>query len=293
MNKRRLFIAAVILVGLAAVVWAWLHFKAVRTEARIVAARESLYRSMGIQSPGSEFFVPLPPETPHSGGAALLGASLFSDKRLVKSSKRTCAACHPPLNGGADDKIHDGQLTRSTQNAAFASFYLHDGSLMELKDVVAYMISSSGFGAYSVTGAVARLMRDSALASRFAANYETGLVESNVVDSLVQYLRAHVTHAGPFDRHLSGKAGSLNETQLRGFEVFKVSSCSLCHAGPAMGGRAIHGERKVVALRGASKRKRFLSDGSAQDISTALFRMPTADLSEEDRAALVAFLECL
>jgi len=291
--KRRLLLIVVALVALVCCVGAYFKWCAMRAEGRRMSAREAMYRDMGIFAPGSEEFVALPPETPHRAGAAVLGSMLFADKRLVKSSKRMCAACHPPSAGGADNKVHGRFLTRSSQNAAFALCYLHDGSLRSLKDVVEYMISSPDYGAYSTTGAVARLLRDQALASRFVANYETGLVGSNVVDSIVQHLRARITSTGAFDRYLSGKTDAFDAVQERGFAVFKTSSCASCHDGPTLGGRKVSEGRKVPALRGLAKRRLFLTDGSAADVSTALFRMPTAELSDEDRSALVAFLKSL
>ena len=208
MNRRRLLFIAILAVLAGAGVYVYLRVRAAQAEARRVAAREEMYRGMGIFAPGTEDFVALPPETPHRAGAALLGAALFADKRLVKSSKRMCAVCHPPSAGGADDKVHGGVLTRSSQNAAFAACYLHDGSLRSLKDVVEYMMSSPQFGAVQGTNFMARLLPDSNLAARYAANYETGLVASNVVDSIVQHLRARVTSHSAFDRRLSGKPGA-------------------------------------------------------------------------------------
>ena len=291
--KRRWIVVAALMLAAAAAVVLYLRWRAARAEARRIAAREEMYRGMGIFSPGAADFVPLPPETPHRSGAALLGAALFGDKRIARSSKRACVACHPPAQGGTDGRIHGAYLTPAIHNAAFATRYLHDGSLTNLGNVVERMISSREFCAFSETGAVERLARDQTIAGRFAANYETGLVASNVVDAIVQHLRARVTASGAFDRHLSGQQGALGEKELRGFEVFKAAACAECHSGPALGGRVVSGGKRVPALRGLAKRRLYLIDGSAADLPTALVRMPTAELSDEDRAALVAFLEKL
>ena len=291
--KRRWIVVAALMLAAAAAVVLYLRWRAARAEARRIAAREEMYRGMGIFSPGAADFVPLPPETPHRSGAALLGAALFGDKRIARSSKRACVACHPPAQGGTDGRIHGAYLTPAIHNAAFASRHLHDGSLTNLGKVVERMISSREFCAFSETGAVERLARDQTIAGRFAANYETGLVASNVVDAIVQHLRARVTASGAFDRHLSGQQGALGEKELRGFEVFKAAACAECHSGPALGGRVVSGGKRVPALRGLAKRRLYLIDGSAADLPTALVRMPTAELSDEDRAALVAFLEKL
>ena len=291
--KRRWIVVAALMLAAAAAVVLYLRWSAARAEARRIAAREETYRGMGIFSPGTADFVPLPPETPHRAGAALLGAALFVDKRIARSSKRACVACHPPAQGGTDGRIHGAYLTPAIHNAAFASRYLHDGGLTNLGNVVERMISSREFCAFSETGAVDRLARDQTIAGRFAANYETGLVASNMVDAIVQHLRARVTASGAFDRHLSGQQGALGEKELRGFEVFKAAACAECHSGPALGGRVVSGGKRVPALRGLAKRRLYLIDGSAADLPTALVRMPTAEIPDADRAALVAFLEKL
>ena len=291
MRRWWIVVAALLLAAASAALY--LRWSAARAEARRVAAREEMYRSMGIFSPGTADFVPLPPETPHRVGAALLGAALFTDKRIARSSKRACVACHPPAQGGTDGRIHGSFLTPAIHNAAFASRYLHDGSLTNLGKVVERMISAREFCSFSETGAVERLARDQALAGRFAANYETGLVASNMVDAIAQHLRARVTLPGAFDRYLSGRQDALGEQELRGFEVFKAASCAQCHNGPALGGRVVSAGKRVPALRGLAKRRLYLIDGSANDLPTALVRMPTAEIPEDDRAALVAFLEKL
>jgi len=294
-KRRRILLAALALLALAAVAAfaLWRGALAKRENARRIAARANMYRSMGIFAPGTEEFVALPPETPHRPAAASLGMKLFADRRIAQSSKRACVSCHPPGRGGADDKVHGGLLTRSVQNAAFASCYMHDGSVASLAAAIERMAESPAFGACPLSEAVARLSRDQALSEQFAAVYKTGISASNIVDAIEQHLRARVTPSGAFDRHLSGKPGAFAAAQTRGFAVFKAAGCVQCHGGPALGGRAVHAGKKVPALRGLARRSVFLQDGSATDVPTALMRMPVADLSDDDRSALVSFLEAL
>lgn len=285
-------LAVFLCVSLAAV-FAFRAYRASRAAAALAAGRETLYRSFGIYAPGTQEYVPLPPEIPHRPGAALLGAQLFNDRRLVKSSRRTCGSCHAPVQGGVDNRVHGGRLTRSAFNAPFASCFLYDGRLERLDEAVADMVTNAFYGAHTLTGAIARLTRDGTLKARFAAHYETGLVSSNVVDALVQHLRSRVPPAGAFDRHLSGDGAALTPRQQRGFAVFREAACAQCHHGPALGGRSRANGRKVPALRGLAKRAVYLTDGSARDLPTALMRMPVAGLEDADRSALVDFLGTL
>ena len=177
--KRRWIVVAALMLAAAAAVVLYLRWSAARAEARRIAAREETYRGMGIFSPGTADFVPLPPETPHRAGAALLGAALFVDKRIARSSKRACVACHPPAQGGTDGRIHGAYLTPAIHNAAFASRYLHDGGLTNLGKAVERMISSREFCAFSETagpddrGALRGELRDGACGVQHGGRHST------------------------------------------------------------------------------------------------------------------------
>lgn len=292
MKNRRLcmlFVAIEVLSTAIALIVLWRCSVASR-----IAARESFYRSLGIYEPGTAEFVPLPQETPHRSSAADLGNALFNDRRIVRNKKRTCGTCHPPFIGGTDDKLHDGILTRSTHNAVFASFHLHDGRLKSLKEVVEHMISDPARGNLPLHFTAERLGEDANMVKRFEKCYKTGLVASNVVDALVERIRARTTQPGVFDLHLSGRKNVLKAEQERGFEVFKTAKCASCHSGPALGGRTVTNGRKTATLRGMSRRKLFLHDGSATTPAEALAKMPRADkLSPENTSALLSFLGIL
>ena len=118
--------------------------EAARLEAEAAAAREALYRQFGIEAPGTRLFVPLPPRLPHHLGRAKLGQKLFNDPRLARSKYFVCGTCHWLGAGGTDSKIHHGVRTRPVYNAAFATSYLHDGSLPDLRAAVAHMVEHLG-----------------------------------------------------------------------------------------------------------------------------------------------------
>ena len=113
---------------------------------------------------------------------------------------RSCAACHPLTEGGADGKLHMGVFTRPAKNALFGKFYLHDGSVSNLSALVRRMIEDDRFiGAGTLSNAVARLAEDGRIRRKFENCYgDGGLAGSNLVDSIVNYSCTLMTANGPF-----------------------------------------------------------------------------------------------
>ena len=270
-----------------------------QAEAEAAAAREAVYRQFDIDMPGTRLFVPLPPVLSHNYGRAGIGRKLFNDRRLTSSrvsQSLVCGACHWLGAGGTDSRIHHGVLTRPVHNAAFATSYLHDGSLPNLHAVVGMMIEHPHFsGGGPLAGVAARLAEDAALAERFKFEYgEKGLTGSNVVDAVVEYLKTLLTDGTPYDFWCAGHAERFSPEQRRGSEVFLAAKCMDCHDGPVLGARKVSRGRKVSALRGLGLRKAYLTEGKVKDLDAVVPLMPRGDaLPPEDRKALVEFLKAL
>ena len=273
--------------------------EAARLEAESVAARAALYAQFGIDVPGTRLFVPLPPGLPHHMGRAKIGQKLFNDRRLTASRVSqglVCGACHHLGAGGTDSRIHHDILTRPVYNAAFATTYLHDGSLSNLHAVVGKMIEEPHFSwGGPLAGVAARLSGDAALAARFRSEYgDDGLVGTNVVDAVVEYLKTLVTEGTPYDFWCAGHADSLNPEQRRGSEVFLAARCMDCHDGPVLGARKVSRGRKVSSLRGLRLRTAYLTEGKIKDLNAVVPLMPGGEaLPPEDRKSLVEFLKVL
>lgn len=293
--NRWIYAAALAMAALAvAGVFAVHGWLADRRAAAEAAARSAFLARFGIVSDGTRQFVPLPPVLPHGALQAELGQRMFCERKLARTSRRTCGYCHLLNEGGTDGQVHGKVLTRPAVNAVFAPFYLHDGSISNLHDLVVRMIEDHDFsGAGSLDKAVLKLAADEQTLARFRAAYPDGLTASNVVDSIVQHCHTLVTSGTPFDYYCGGRAEALDARQRRGMELFRQRKCLSCHDGPALGTMKMSEGRKVPALRGAPRRRAYLSDGSLNDLGAVLSRMPGGDLEAEERAALVSFLKAL
>jgi len=295
-TANRWVVAAALAVAAAAVVGTFLvHAWCERRRADAVAAdRQAFLSRFGILSDGRDPFVALPPTLPHGSLQAELGAEMFAERKLARTSRRVCAACHNLNEGGADGKVHGAVATRPAVNAVFAPFYLHDGSVSNLQALVRRMIEDQDFsGAGSLEKAVLKLSADERILARFRNTYKDGLTADNVVDSIYQYCHTLITGNMPFDAYCGGKRDALTPQQIKGMELFRQHRCLSCHDGPALGTLKMSEGRKVPALRGISRRRAFLSDGSLADLGAVLTRMPGGDFEAEERAAVVSFLKAL
>lgn len=257
------------------------------------AARKAELARFGIVTDGRQDFVALPSMLPHGVRQAALGLRLFCERKLARTSRRTCAVCHSLSTGGSDGKVHGKVATRTIFNAPFASVYLHDGSVTNLPALIARMIEDQQFsGAGPLDRAVLRLAADEGLLANFRACYPDGLVASNVLDALCHHCRTLVTSGRPIDHYCGGRTSALDDSQKRGMELFR-QRCLVCHDGPALGTQKMSEGVKVPGLRGVSQRSTYLTDGSLSDLGAVLTRMPVGALEEADRAALVSFLRAL
>lgn len=255
------------------------------------------YAAWGIDAAGMKEFVPLPTHVPYDISAAVIGGDMFNCARIGMGT-RSCAACHPLTEGGADGKLHMGVFTRPAKNALFGKFYLHDGSVSNLSALVRRMIEDDRFiGAGTLSNAVARLAEDGRIRRKFENCYgDGGLVGSNLVDSIVNYSCTLMTANGPFDRFCGGR-DALPPKALAGFGHFKARNCARCHSGPALGMRVVTEDgMRVPALRGLSSRRVYQANGRLYtDLAAAVAMMPDSDFEEDEegRLSLLAFLRCL
>ena len=287
------FVGAVVAVAAGLLVARLMHVRAVE---RADSEREALYRRFGMSESGKKRFVPMPPMLTHHGARARLGQQLFNDRRLACSQRLVCGACHWLGAGGTDSRIHHGKLTRPVHNAVFATCYMHDGGITNLHDVVRTMVVTPYFcGGNSLDVALSRLSADAPLVKRFESAYKEdgGLNGTNVVDSIVEYMKTLITSGTPYDFWCAGHEDRLTAEARSGSEVFLSVRCIDCHDGPALGARKISKGRKVPALRGLSLRKAYLADGKEKNLEAVISLMPGGDLPQDERAALLAFLGVL
>jgi cytochrome c peroxidase len=281
---------------------------------------------------------PLPPSRPVNGKAAL-GRELFHDVRLSHNNTVSCASCHHLNLGGADNRQFSGGVnkipgsvnTPTVFNACFNVSQFRDGRAPDLKAHAAeHILDPLTMAAESFHSIIKKLLPDNGLYQTFDLLYRDGVTESSIIDAIVSFEKTLVTPNCRFDSYLKGKSRMLNDTEIRGYDLFKANKCATCHAGVILGGLSyermdVHkdyfegGDReltredlgrfnqtgderdchrfKVPGLRNVALTKPYFHDGSQQTLYDAVKIMGVCQsgrsIRDRDVKAIVSFLETL
>lgn len=277
---------------------------------------------------GLDAFIPAPDSNPIRPDLAALGKKLFSDTRLSRDHKVSCASCHEADRAFTDDKpraigIHGRKGPRRTPsivNRAYGKSFFWDGRSATLEEQVLLPIQSPDEMDMTIPEAVARLKPD-----------YPGIDARQLANALATYVRTILSGNSPYDRYVNGDRSALTEQQVAGLRLFRgKANCASCHVGPNLTderfhntglaerskdeGRAAvtrkpedHGAFKTPTLRDAAKRPPYMHDGSLATLADVIEHydeggkktahpdpeMRPLKLTAEEKKALAAFLEAL
>ena len=280
---------------------------------------------------------PIPVEVAVDPARAALGERLFHDPQLSKDNTVSCATCHDLERGGDDGRpmsvgVGDsmGVVNAPTVfNVAFNFKQFWDGRADTLEAQIDGPITSPVEMGSLWPDVVAKLYRDETYPAEFAAIYADGINRANVKNALAEFMRALTTPNSRFDAWLAGDRNALNDTEERGYALFKSYGCASCHQGANVGGNMFQvfgvinsyftrrgniteADRgrfnvtgndadmhafKVPSLRMAAHTAPYLHDGTAWTLRDAVDIMFEFQLGREapdsDKDAIVAFIRTL
>ena len=185
--------------------------------------------------------VPSPPDTDPQKIA--LGKSLFYDNRLSADQTVSCASCHHPDKGGANNnqfaagagKRLGNYNTPTLFNAQFNIAQSWDGHASSMQDIIREHITNSEImGNKSFDEVISRLSDDKNY--RQAAGYK--LTEDAITDAIEAYTKSILTPDCSFDKYLKGEEHAISPKAIYGYEIFKSNKCVTCHAGVMLGGQS-------------------------------------------------------
>lgn len=271
--------------------------------------------------------------SPEAAARIALGRDLFHDRRLSGSGQASCATCHDPARAFTDGrKTGRGPggdvLARNVPalyDLAWGNAYFWDGRAPSLEAQARFPILAADEMAGDFPTITRRLAADEGIAARFAMAFpETkDVTEDAVVDALAAYVRSLVSPRSRFDAWVAGDDAALGAEELRGLGIFVgKGGCVSCHGGwrftddgfhdiGLLGddlGRGGRREFKTPSLREAAHTAPYMHDGSLATLADVVdhyaggvVRRPSLaptlvqnlELSEPDKAALVAFLKTL
>jgi cytochrome c peroxidase len=275
----------------------------------------------------------LQPATVSNPALVELGKKLYFDPRLSKSGFISCNSCHNLSLGGSDnlktsigDNWQEGSINAPTVlNSSLNVAQFWDGRAATLKEQAGGPIANPremGFThelAVRVVASIPQYQRD------FATLFPGQTVSiDTITTAIAAFEETLVTPNSRFDKWLGGDEQAMTAEERGGYTLFKASGCSMCHNGPAAGGRSFQkmglaepyetknpaqgradvthrdADRftfKVPTLRNVELTYPYFHDGAADTLTQAVEVMGRVQLgrtySEQENAQIVAFLRTL
>ena len=299
----------------------------VNAEAVESPARDAVWRAIFARPAAG------PEPAPDTAARIALGHDLFHDTRLSGSGKASCATCHDPARAFTDGRPKgqgpDGTaLARNVPglyDLAWTTSFFWDGRAPTLKAQARFPILAKEEMAGDFPTIVRRLGSDANVALRIEAAFpgSGGVSEDAILEALAAYVGSLASPETRFDRWIDGDETALDAEERRGFGLFVgKGGCVSCHGGWRFTDDGFHdiglagddlgrdGRRqfKTPSLREAVHTAPYMHDGSlatledvVEHYSGRLIDRPSLaptvvrglTLSEQEKAALVAFLRAL
>ncbi len=241
--------------------------------------------------------LPAPPQpaaltTPE---AVALGRKLFLDRRLSGNGTMSCAMCHVPEQGFAQNGLATsvGSAGRSLRrnaptllNVAFHAHLFHDGRETSLEaQAWSPLLAENEMANASAGDVVARVAALPDYAGRFERAFAGAPVSRATIGrALAAYQRSLVAGGSRFDRWwFGGDKSAMSDEERRGFHLFRFrAGCAQCHS--------------VDDDHALFTDQRFHNTGTGHDRAAALERPVRVELApglvaEVTREALLRFGE--
>ena len=170
-----------------------------------------------------------------------LGRKLFFDRRLSLNNTFSCAICHIPEQGFANNEMAtavgiEGRSVRrnapSLYNVGYAQLLFHDGRENSLEQQAwGPLLAHNEMANPSIGFVIDKLKAGADYRGWFEKAFGKGPSMETVGQALASYQRSLNSADSAFDRWYYGKQkGALSEPAQRGFQLFTgKAACSACH----------------------------------------------------------------
>ncbi|MDQ3012593.1 MAG: cytochrome-c peroxidase, partial [Acidobacteriota bacterium] len=199
--------------------------------------RLELARPLGLPADTWNYYVPR--DNPMTAAKVELGRKLFFDVRLSANGKVSCATCHDPKLGFADDKSLaegvGGKIgTRNSPtllNILFIPNQFWDGRAGSLEEqALQPLVNPLEMGNASHDQVLKRLMAIAEYRAEFQSIFGGEATIARTGQALAAYERTLVAADSAFDRFMAGDAKAVSDSAKRGFALFRGRGrCSRCH----------------------------------------------------------------
>ena len=243
-------------------------------------------------------------DNPFSKESVELGRLLFNDQRLSKERTISCASCHLPTQGFADNhKISPGvngvmgfRNTPAITNLAYHSAFFMDGGALDLEIQLLAPIHTEEEMEGDIHLAAELIKKEEPYRSLSQIAYGRELDGYVISRAIANYERSLISGNSRFDQWFyNGDKEALTASEVRGWQLFNSErlNCKACHTGflftdmsyqniglyeeYADIGRgrisndaADNGKFKVPSLRDVTKTAPYMHDGSMGTLNEVL-----------------------
>jgi len=169
-----------------------------------------------------------------------LGKRLFFDRRLSFNGTLSCAMCHIPEQGFAQNQLatpvgFKGRTVKRNSptllNVAYRKVLFFDGREFTLQNQVwSPLLSAREMGNVSIGSVIERLQQLDDYANVFRQVYGEDITASNIGAALAAYEETLIAAGSPFDQWYFGKSDSAVSDEVKnGFALFIRHGCAQCH----------------------------------------------------------------
>jgi len=172
-----------------------------------------------------------------------LGKDLFFDTLLSLDQTVSCATCHKPEHGFADDValsvgVSGVPLRRHTPhlfNLAGGSSFFWDGRARSLEEQALMPIQNADEMGLELSVLIERLEAHPEYPGDFFRTYGSpGITKKRLAIAIAAFERTLIADGTPYDRFTDGDGSAMTDSAKRGMEAFfrHDVGCARCHSGP-------------------------------------------------------------
>ncbi len=269
---------------------------------------------------------PIPRKIDINNELALAGKELFFDKALSYDKSLSCASCHNPKYGWADNRAKsigvknqiDDINTPTVLNSIFNFRQFWNGRV----DTLQKQLDDTFHNPIEMAMSRSLIEKRINCTSKYKKLFNKEYIEyKDVLDAISEFVKSLITPDSKFDKFLRDEV-KLSKKERDGYKLFKKIGCITCHNGINMGGNSFQkigtiykfedcvGDKfsitkkeidrcvfKVPTLRNIALTAPYFHNGSSKTLKDAIIKMAHFNLGfpldKEEVENIEAFLKTL
>jgi cytochrome c peroxidase len=189
----------------------------------------------------------VPADNPMTAEKVALGRQLFFDERLSGDGSRSCYSCHVCEKGLTDGLAKsigafNKRLPRSSPtlwNIGYHKEFYWDGrsGSLEKQAMAAWTGANMGAKADEIATKLNGLQDYRA---QFQKVFGSEATPDNIVKAIAAFERTIISGDTAWDRYRAGDASAMNQSAVRGWNIFQAIKCTNCHDGVLLTDQQYH-----------------------------------------------------